>query len=238
MIKPPSASPLSEGEFDELDDFLSRVQGGEIRNVEALDGFLTALVICPELAKPSEYLPVITTGSTEAGNLVFQTTAEAERFYDLIMRHWNDSNRTFRSGEVYMPVLGEDNAGENYGNDWAIGFLTGTRMRHDVWDPIIQDDERGGAFVPLFALAYEHADDPSLRPFDKPITEEQRQDLIVAMIAGVNRLYRDFVERRKLSLSSPLRMPTFPAKPGRNEPCPCGSGKKFKKCCGQVTTYH
>jgi tetratricopeptide (TPR) repeat protein len=23
-------------------------------------------------------------------------------------------------------------------------------------------------------------------------------------------------------------------KPGRNEPCPCGSGKKYKKCCGQV----
>ena len=23
-------------------------------------------------------------------------------------------------------------------------------------------------------------------------------------------------------------------KPGRNEPCPCGSGKKFKKCCLQA----
>ena len=23
-------------------------------------------------------------------------------------------------------------------------------------------------------------------------------------------------------------------KPGRNEPCPCGSGKKYKHCCGQV----
>lgn len=22
--------------------------------------------------------------------------------------------------------------------------------------------------------------------------------------------------------------------PGRNEPCPCGSGKKYKKCCGGV----
>jgi len=22
-------------------------------------------------------------------------------------------------------------------------------------------------------------------------------------------------------------------KVGRNEPCPCGSGKKYKKCCGQ-----
>ena len=23
-----------------------------------------------------------------------------------------------------------------------------------------------------------------------------------------------------------------PFKPGRNDPCPCGSGRKFKKCCG------
>ncbi len=24
-----------------------------------------------------------------------------------------------------------------------------------------------------------------------------------------------------------------PSKPGRNDPCPCGSGKKYKKCCGK-----
>ncbi len=23
------------------------------------------------------------------------------------------------------------------------------------------------------------------------------------------------------------------AAPGRNDPCPCGSGKKYKKCCGR-----
>ncbi len=27
-------------------------------------------------------------------------------------------------------------------------------------------------------------------------------------------------------------VPTMSQKTGRNEPCPCGSGKKFKKCCG------
>jgi uncharacterized protein YecA (UPF0149 family) len=27
-----------------------------------------------------------------------------------------------------------------------------------------------------------------------------------------------------------------PAKVGRNDPCPCGSGKKFKKCCGAAAT--
>ena len=26
--------------------------------------------------------------------------------------------------------------------------------------------------------------------------------------------------------------PTVPLKAGRNDPCPCGSGQKFKKCCG------
>jgi uncharacterized protein len=27
--------------------------------------------------------------------------------------------------------------------------------------------------------------------------------------------------------------PRQSAKVGRNDPCPCGSGKKFKKCCGE-----
>jgi len=26
---------------------------------------------------------------------------------------------------------------------------------------------------------------------------------------------------------------TLPKKPGRNDSCPCGSGKKYKKCCGR-----
>jgi uncharacterized protein YecA (UPF0149 family) len=26
--------------------------------------------------------------------------------------------------------------------------------------------------------------------------------------------------------------PAPSGKVGRNDPCPCGSGKKFKKCCG------
>lgn len=32
-------------------------------------------------------------------------------------------------------------------------------------------------------------------------------------------------------LDGEILPPVVAAKPGRNEPCPCGSGKKFKKCC-------
>ena len=36
----------------------------------------------------------------------------------------------------------------------------------------------------------------------------------------------------ELLLNWPKPMRTE-SKVGRNDPCPCGSGKKFKKCCGQ-----
>jgi len=31
---------------------------------------------------------------------------------------------------------------------------------------------------------------------------------------------------------SAVRRPAVSKKVGRNDPCPCGSGKKYKKCCG------
>jgi uncharacterized protein YchJ len=34
--------------------------------------------------------------------------------------------------------------------------------------------------------------------------------------------------------SAPLSIPEK-IKTGRNQPCPCGSGKKYKKCCGRIT---
>jgi SWIM/SEC-C metal-binding protein len=34
-------------------------------------------------------------------------------------------------------------------------------------------------------------------------------------------------------LLNPSKPKTAEKKIGRNEPCPCGSGKKYKKCCGR-----
>ncbi len=34
-------------------------------------------------------------------------------------------------------------------------------------------------------------------------------------------------------LLNPVKTKIAEEKVGRNDPCPCGSGKKFKKCCGK-----
>ena len=40
-----------------------------------------------------------------------------------------------------------------------------------------------------------------------------------------------FSEEKRKELSKTI---VKPPKVGRNDPCPCGSGKKYKKCCGAV----
>ena len=38
---------------------------------------------------------------------------------------------------------------------------------------------------------------------------------------------------KKTTKGKTTKKPKIEIKVGRNDPCPCGSGKKFKKCCGQ-----
>ncbi len=51
----------------------------------------------------------------------------------------------------------------------------------------------------------------------------------------VETLYRRQKGLDRVVLGAPRALrptPATVAKVGRNDPCPCGSGRKFKKCCG------
>src|SRR5262249_31219950 len=147
---------------------------------------------------------------------------------------------TLQSGDVFTPLLLEDEQGVARGNDWASGFLRGMELRREDWGPLLEDDENGGSLVPIFALAHENDPDPEMRSYEEPVTEELREKLIVNIAAGVMRIYRYFQEQRLRAMhtvdeSLPYRRPA--PKVRRNEPCPCGSGKKFKQCCGKATLH-
>ena len=95
----------------------------------------------------------------------------------------------------------------------------------------MDDEEHGGCLVPMMMLYHEHDEDPNMRP--KPISPEQREDVIAHMAAGLVGAYQYFRGRREVDLSIDAPEPRREApKVGRNDPCPCGSGKKYKKCCG------
>jgi uncharacterized protein len=94
----------------------------------------------------------------------------------------------------------QDENGVAHGNDWAHGFMRGTLMRHDGWLELVNDEEQAGCMVPIFMLHYEHDTDPKMRP--KPISHEQRENVIVHMVAGLLQANRYFRAQRQAGASA------------------------------------
>lgn len=78
-------------------------------------------------------------------------------------------------------------------------------------------------------------------PLKLVVTSEARKQEIEAMLAEAN-LFADIVlDSKQDAVESIGELTTALAKvdtvkrdktPARNDPCSCGSGKKYKKCCG------
>jgi uncharacterized protein len=236
---PVKSKPLTDAEFDTLGEMLNRLGGKRSMNLEQVDGFFAALTCGPANVPPSEYLPEIW-GSDVINDDVFSNQARLDDFLSLLTRHWNGIFHTLNSGDVFMPVLLEDGQGVAHANDWAEGFMRGMELRREDWRALIQDERHNGLLVPIFALAHEHDPDPEMRPYDKPIDAEAREKLVVGVAASVMMIYK-FFEPQRLSATHFDRAATtarrIMSKVGRNDPCPCGSGKKFKHCCAEAALH-
>jgi uncharacterized protein len=218
--RPVRPQPLTDAEFERLSGVLGSFDNKRPMNLEQLDGFLAPLICGPELVPPSQYLPVIW-GDNMVIQDPFQTQSVLQDFPSLVMRHSNVIADTLHSGELFLPLLLEDDSGVTHANDWAIGFLRGLEFHREQWAALLADEEHGGWLVPIFALATEHSPDPAMRPYKEPISTETREQLIVGAAAGVTGIYRYFqeqrlVERQPFDTATTFRR-TVP-KIGRNDP--------------------
>lgn len=187
MPLPLEPVPLTDAELATLDAFLDRA-GGEIGTIEMLDGFFTALVVGPEPIMPSGYLPSILGDPADPDSAGFATMEEAQAILSLLMRHWNHLAGTLSAGGYWDPLVAEDEA-DHPGSDWAKGFLAGVDLARAAWSPYINDEQRAGALVPIFVLAYEDHPDPELRA--PTLTPEKRDELLLLVVAGISRMYQD-----------------------------------------------
>lgn len=221
---------LTDAELDRLGDFLKRCKGGKAMNLEELDGFFSALIAGPEPVMPSEYNREVFGGEMSEA-CEFENIEQATQILGLLMRHWNRIASTLYKHEIHVPLIFEDKNGELQGNDWARGFMRGMHIRHDGWSELVNDEQRGGCLIPVMVLYHEHDEDPETRP--EPITPDKREQVIAGMAAGLLGAYKYFREQREVDLGvhTPEARRNV-SKVGRNDPCPCGSGKKYKKCCG------
>ncbi|MDY6914411.1 MAG: SEC-C metal-binding domain-containing protein [Planctomycetota bacterium] len=71
-------------------------------------------------------------------------------------------------------------------------------------------------------------DDPIGNRFTKRL-KGRRLDALAKKARGKDDVE---AERKLLEKSEKVEPLKTRGQPGRNDPCPCGSGKKYKKCCG------
>ena len=205
--------------------------------LEQLDGFLSALVVSPgDTIEPEEWLPKVW-GKTPPR---WEGPADEAASRELLMLAWQTAARRVRFNGDEVTVDGAlfwwlpDDPNAEHGDDvdigaaWGAGFLDGMELRSDAWDAWIAKDDWIGeveAYVEALAVGSYPPEEEGGAP--TPLNYTERLEIH----AGLSDMLHDLHCHRLESLTprEPVRRA---ATPERNDPCPCGSGKKYKKCCG------
>jgi yecA family protein len=212
---------LTETERRWLRGFLGSAQvPATTMDLETLDGFFSALIAGPETILPSDYMPYVWGGKEPADGPVFDDETQPRFLWGLLQRYWNAIARRLGEGLPHHPFLFPDGDADR-GRRWATGFSIGVSLRSAAWIPLVHHRESAALPAMIMALAM-HEPDYLGQPLT-PALRRQMTDSLPSILLAVADFWRDAASRLD---------PRQPRKIGRNEPCPCGSGRKYKKCCG------
>lgn len=205
-------------------------------NLEALDGYLSALAVSPDTVPPSEWQPAVWGGKAPR----WDGDDEALAVQALLLGHWNMASARVRHDDddlpdhlaplLWLPEEPDlDQPDElDVGRDWAFGFFRGVELREMAWDQWLDRYEwMDEIFRLLDRLASGEVlgEDPAAPA--TPISYRERLEIIAGLPGMLADLHHHRIDA--LTPREPIRRE---ATPDRNAPCPCGSGKKYKKCCG------
>lgn len=212
-----------------------------------LAGFFFALACSPELVEPSEWLPIVLGENLEA----LGAEEEAQPILDLLMRLRNhiqlqvlEHAPSLPAGIEVRPEPMDNFAPEAALSHWANGFLEGQDWLDETWDAYLETEagEDAEALEESFEASIAvlgffsspgFAED-CLAESERPVTVEE---MAPEMLEALPEAMRDLAElgRALEEAARERRTPARSTKVGRNTPCPCGSGRKYKHCCGAAS---
>ncbi len=220
-------------------------------DITELEGFLYALVITPEIIPPSEWMPLIFDDETPECD-----TKELQLLVTECIHAYNQYNTLLLKGNLHFPYdpktfqtdLTDDLINSLWG--WNFGFWQGLQLRLEFWnsgifakkmkldkDPIIEILK-----VIEFISDIDYKDSAFFNDIlrDKPVELSEDDfytltinDFLIMLPEMVSLIQKFAAIIKKQNKAQTLNQaPVHSEKIGRNDPCPCESGKKYKKCCG------
>ncbi|MCI3181618.1 YecA family protein [Caulobacter sp. CCUG 60055] len=202
--------------------------GGEAMTLSELDGLLTGLIVCPDLIMPHEWLPLVWGDEEDGEELIFDSQNQVQALMGSVMAHYNAIADTLsRCPAKYRPILEIDECnGDVLWEVWADGFNQAMALRPGAWTEILSDDNHVSLALGMMVILTDIANG------DSDLPEAEIEKFTLHAPAVIPELVQALNARRLQRRGDPAPSPARPAKADRNEPCSCGSGKKYKKCCG------
>lgn len=241
--------------LDELETILDdmRTRSDETPHGEFCEGFLAALVCCRRAIPADEYLEVLL--ETDA----FADAAQRARFIELWEQRWQQVQTaldadidSLEDDAAYQPdipdvrgVVEQMPEAERsqfftgkplpaFAQVWAVGFMYAVESWPEEWEAPQRDKKLGkahnDALEAIIALTEDDTHPPTISLYGDDATPTISLERLNAFGDAIWATY----DLRAIWCEigprvAPLQRANLP---GRNDPCHCGSGKKFKKCCG------
>lgn len=248
---------LQPEDFDALDDILDdlRTRYEETPQWEFCEGFLVALICCRRDIPETEWLPVLL-GLDDDG-AAFADEAQKVKFLSLWQQRYEEVKQALDTeikaldeDSAYAPevmdVRGaiaslppEERAEINseeipaFAQVWALGFMFAVENWPDEWTAP-KDKEAAQwhdtALEAIVALTEDDTDEPTL----SALSEDGPLSVSESRLNAYGEALWAVYDLREIwrSIGPRVVQVIKEATPGRNDVCSCGSGKKYKKCCG------
>lgn len=189
---------------------------------DEVQGFMMALLSGPDALNPTNWLPEIL---GEESLFDAKERTEIER---LVMAMAADMR--MKLNEKILPDLWfyEDEAGNPDFYTWCNAYLYALDIVPTDWFEAVDQEEFEDLFYPIMALGGIYDDEENgeviLHLNEKELTQLE-SDLPHVLL--------DIYWYWQAIINKPQTVRLEGEKVGRNDPCPCGSGRKYKACCGK-----
>lgn len=222
-----------EKRLDRLSDLLNALPTENMpMTLSELDGYVTGILACPDMIAPSDWLAYVW---GETGVAEFADPNTAEKTIGAIMEHYNSVAQALTQTFSIEPIYEIDpNSDEILWEPWVDGFTRAMGLRPDVWAGLLDQADEETRSTMIFMMALQDIYTGNSKFTDEEIDEIDLEapDLIPNCVATI--LHQS---RPELTGTAASNLPGMPhktaARPGPNDPCPCGSGRKYKQCCGR-----
>ncbi len=224
---------MTEKELKQLETWLSTpLFKGKAMSLDRLHGYLCAAISGPEVIPPSVWLPDALGGEPE-----YESLDQAREFMALLMAFYNDVAVSLLNNGAFKPLLKPLASSEqrlDY-QTWCEGYILGWALSTQEWLQPGNEALKKLTFPILYLSGAFQEEAQRQGKENEPDAEELklRQECADILPESVTAIYNFWLSRRK---PAPLRHEQ--PKVGRNDLCPCGSGRKFKQCCGSNRTLH